>query len=46
MMVLLTAQSVVQSARAVADTTPREQLLAELGHAVDAYLTPTQGGPS
>lgn len=44
-MVLLTAQSVVQSARAVADTTPREQLLAELGHAVDAYLTPTQGGP-
>ncbi|MFD6673612.1 TetR/AcrR family transcriptional regulator [Rhodococcus zopfii] len=44
-MVLLTAQSVVQSARAVADTTARGDLLAELGHAVDAYLTPVQEGP-
>lgn len=44
-MVLLTAQSVVQSARAVADTASREELLAELGHAVDAYLAPTLDGP-
>ncbi|MFZ2530553.1 MAG: helix-turn-helix domain-containing protein [Rhodococcus sp. (in: high G+C Gram-positive bacteria)] len=40
-MVLLTAQSVTVSARAVADTASRDDLLAELGHAVDAYLTPT-----
>ncbi|WP_068162293.1 TetR/AcrR family transcriptional regulator [Rhodococcus phenolicus] len=43
-MVLLTAQSVVQSARAVADTAPRDDMLTELGYAVDAYLAPNPEG--
>lgn len=43
-MVLLTAQSITVSARAVADTASRNDLLTELGHAVDAYLTPASDG--
>ncbi|MBP2211346.1 TetR/AcrR family transcriptional regulator [Rhodococcus ruber] len=38
--VLLTAQSVVQSAGMIAEVVDREALLTELAHAVDTYLAP------
>ena len=40
-MILLMAQSVVQSAGMVAEILPPKALIAELAHAVDAYLRPS-----
>ncbi len=39
-LLLLLAQSTVQSARLVAEQLPEDRLTAELAHAVDAYLRP------